>query len=291
MKVLLLFVASLLAFKANSQNKPVISGNDFTTCFGRQGCIFITTSDADNDSVDIWWDNSIAGGILTHTNNVKRFSTGSVCYTPSGRFYPDTAEQFTVYATDGTDTVSKTFTFTIKTTPIAKPEIVQTGNRFDINMKADTTTPWSLYDSLTFELIGYDDTNNIFFTYMGDSSIHTIFAPTLHRIRILSFYRTSSCFYTVVDTFQSGLPMGVKRLQNTASIYPNPATTSVTISYSYEPGGVATITDVSGKAIIRANITAMKQEVDVQSLTDGIYFILIHNKEGELIAVEKLLKE
>ncbi|HYG14837.1 MAG TPA: hypothetical protein VEC12_03720, partial [Bacteroidia bacterium] len=99
MKVLLLLVASLLAFKANSQNKPVISGNDVTTCFGKQGCIDITTSDADNDSVDIWWDNSIAGGIFTHTSNVKRFATGSVCFTRSGRFYPDTAEQFTVYAT------------------------------------------------------------------------------------------------------------------------------------------------------------------------------------------------
>jgi uncharacterized protein YjdB len=69
-------------------------------------------------------------------------------------------------------------------------------------------------------------------------------------------------------------------------IYPNPASSSVSIS---SPIVVrAMVTSIEGKTLIdQLNATV----VDISNLASGLYFISVYNEDGERVKIEKLVKE
>ncbi len=65
-------------------------------------------------------------------------------------------------------------------------------------------------------------------------------------------------------------------------IYPNPATTSFTISSVSDSflGEKATLKDLSGKIVMEFELNELNHKVDVSQLKNGVYFVEINNGKG-----------
>ena len=89
----------------------------------------------------------------------------------------------------------------------------------------------------------------------------------------------------VINVLSSTL--GVNQITNPGvSIYPNPASTTVHIESAVNVRGV--ITSVDGKKMLdQNNVTDM----DISSLSQGLYIIMLYNDAGDRIAIQKLVKE
>ena len=70
------------------------------------------------------------------------------------------------------------------------------------------------------------------------------------------------------------------------SLYPNPATTTVTLT-GLEPGAKVTIVDLNGREISNFKIQNSKFEIDVTSLASGAYYVRITGQRQQ--AVRKLI--
>jgi uncharacterized protein YjdB len=81
--------------------------------------------------------------------------------------------------------------------------------------------------------------------------------------------------------------LGVEILTNTdIKIYPNPANSLVHIE---SPVNVrAVITGMEGQTVMEVNNAA---EVNISKLPDGLYMILLYDKKGDRLLVQKLIKE
>ena len=82
--------------------------------------------------------------------------------------------------------------------------------------------------------------------------------------------------------------VGIDEVEGSRSIslYPNPATTSVTLS-GLKPGAGVTIVDIHGREVAKFEIRNSKLEIDVSTLPRGTYFVRTTGAEGP--AVGKLL--
>ena len=70
------------------------------------------------------------------------------------------------------------------------------------------------------------------------------------------------------------------------SIYPNPATSSVTISYKEMINSV-TITDISGKIVFQSVVNNTNYTISSLNLKQGLYIMSVATDQGN--AVEKLV--
>lgn len=69
-------------------------------------------------------------------------------------------------------------------------------------------------------------------------------------------------------------------------LYPNPATTEIILDISYDIrwlGALLTVSNVQGQAVIRENISAKIQRIDISRLRPGIYFIQSKKADGATI--------
>jgi hypothetical protein len=90
-----------------------------------------------------------------------------------------------------------------------------------------------------------------------------------------------SVYQTNIDT---------KRSQNEMAVFPNPATSKLTISIeNFENQGTITISNVSGHILIKQLVESPRQEFDISNLPSGIYFIRLNTDKS--IEVEKIIKE
>ena len=90
--------------------------------------------------------------------------------------------------------------------------------------------------------------------------------------------------------FTSALPDFYPKWKE-AQIYPNPAVSSIRINMEYDDrwiGKEIQVLDMTGKILMRKMISSTKQQIDINSLPAGIYFIRAQ-KEGEKI-MKKFLK-
>ncbi|MCG3164534.1 MAG: hypothetical protein POELPBGB_00288 [Bacteroidia bacterium] len=76
-------------------------------------------------------------------------------------------------------------------------------------------------------------------------------------------------------------------------IYPNPAAEvlTVVIPETLNPTSVASFFDINGRLAQQVNITANRQEMEVATLTPGMYFIIINAKNGQQLSTHKLIKK
>ena len=95
---------------------------------------------------------------------------------------------------------------------------------------------------------------------------------------------TSNCSFdlTVDEELSNG---GIELIQG-LSIYPNPATNSITISSKYESILVIQLIDISGKILYKEeNMNIDIKSLDIASLSKGIYFISIND-----VVTKKIIK-
>ena len=81
--------------------------------------------------------------------------------------------------------------------------------------------------------------------------------------------------------------VGIDEVDGSAiSLYPNPATTTVTLT-GLEPGAQVTIVDLNGREISKFKIQNSEFEIDVTSLASGAYYVRITGQRQQ--AVRKLI--
>ena len=98
-----------------------------------------------------------------------------------------------------------------------------------------------------------------------------------------TFVPTSSMTIQAFFVQQSGID---EATLSSVALYPNPATTSITIS-GLEAGYHVTILDASGRELYRANAQGESLKVDLSDYAQGAYFVRIAGQHGT--AVRKLL--
>ena len=92
----------------------------------------------------------------------------------------------------------------------------------------------------------------------------------------------------VMGVWNVGPVVGLNSLyQSTLMIYPNPATDYLVISNP--EGKNAELTDLFGRVIYTEEIK--DQIVNISSLSKGVYLIVIKNNLGEIIGINKIIKE
>jgi len=79
--------------------------------------------------------------------------------------------------------------------------------------------------------------------------------------------------------------------QSAVNIYPNPASTTITISTPTTPDKNTTLTiyNLNGQALLSRQITEQQTVVDVSGLSQGIYFVRV--VDDMTVQVEKFVKQ
>lgn len=294
MKIIYTICLLLIFLTAGAQNnKPVIKGpGNFFALFGQTACADFTTSDADGDTVIIWWDNMLPKATFSSNSKQVKFATGSVCCTPLRSTHnPTLPYAFYVYATDGKDTASKTVTFVVPDFPENVHPVVTkvSGDIFEVDVLGDSAVPWDNYQNLRYESKIKDTSGNtVFFSQQRNFSFT---ATSKQKFRLYTVYKTDIALLTTVDTLQVDFLTRISKTESNISVYPNPASRFITISCNFHPGDIITITGISGKTLVCLEPSGNRQDIDLEKITPGIYFITVKNKAGEIIAVQKLLKQ
>jgi hypothetical protein len=292
MKAILFFVSFIVVSSlTKAQNTPpqITTPEKHTVSYGQQACFNITTTDADNDTVIIWWGNNI-WATFSSTNNINRFSNASVCITASRGKHNVGDNVFELFATDGKDTVSKLCRFDVRDYPYkVHPVVFNKFNSFMIDVMGDASEPWGNYIGLTYESKIYDLNMVLYYT---DTNRFFSFTPTIAgKYLLFTTYKTSTPnTYTSKDTLETDLGVGVVKIESySLSIYPTPA--SNIIHFQNLPADVAMfeITDMTGRVI--TTITAHQSTVDVSHLKNGVYIITAYNAAKTLTLRAKLIKE
>ncbi len=77
----------------------------------------------------------------------------------------------------------------------------------------------------------------------------------------------------------------------TLSLFPNPASTQLTITLSEQHNGsTLTLTDLTGRVVLKSEITNLKSDIHIAELPGGIYLAAL-TTPGGLRAVSKVVKE
>lgn len=79
----------------------------------------------------------------------------------------------------------------------------------------------------------------------------------------------------------------VEPLVQDFSIYPNPATSSVTISFNSASEHILMITDALGNKVVEQNVYT-ESTIAVDELNNGVYFVQLYGKDG-LVERKKLI--
>ena len=105
--------------------------------------------------------------------------------------------------------------------------------------------------------------------------------------QLIYYYRNGESCDDFVNLL--GLPTNVQNVikENTITIFPNPATTSLTIQSTNQPINEIQITNIIGQTVISMQpAVGGVQTVDVSALPGGVYFVKVNNT-----AVQKFIKE
>ncbi len=90
---------------------------------------------------------------------------------------------------------------------------------------------------------------------------------------------------TLIQAAKSGHPsastgMSNTNTGNTVQLYPNPATTEVTISGLGQAGGSFSITDMTGREVLRGIASGTETTADISSLSAGLYLLTVRAKNS-----------
>jgi hypothetical protein len=89
---------------------------------------------------------------------------------------------------------------------------------------------------------------------------------------------TNSTLNTIYD------PASVNEINvNDASVFPNPASSTVEIKFSKETTGLYTLTDLAGKEILSGKLQGRSAAIDVSALPPGVYLLQLENEEGRSV--------
>jgi hypothetical protein len=85
---------------------------------------------------------------------------------------------------------------------------------------------------------------------------------------------------------------GIKnKLQEYISIYPNPATTALTIDAKNENIKSVSLINVLGQTVLHQNLKEVRNELNLEGISKGMYVVSFFNDQNEIILSQKLSVE
>jgi hypothetical protein len=99
-------------------------------------------------------------------------------------------------------------------------------------------------------------------------------------------YRNAILFSKGLDQpliFESPLPETDPQWLH-PQLYPNPATSAITLDLAYDPrwvGKMIQVMNLQGQTVLRVQITTRTQQIDINKLQAGVYFLAAKKEDGE----------
>ena len=148
---------------------------------------------------------------------------------------------------------------------------------------------YGLYDFLESEATRADvDANTTSYTFSGLS------AETQYEFYVQtkcgeSLYSTVAAEDRISFTTAAGGVEGIYDVENgTLTLYPNPASTSVTLTVTgFDGETTVEVVDLNGRTIAKYAVRDSKMDIDVSSLAQGAYFVRVTGESRT--AVRKLI--
>ncbi len=116
------------------------------------------------------------------------------------------------------------------------------------------------------------------FCAINDYYVENQFGIKVDSVRVKFVVGLSECFLSTKELSP------VKEFK----IFPNPSAGQVTIKDAQE-GSTFEVYDMLGKVTYKGSVNSASQVVDLSSLTDGVYFYAIRQKNGQLLPTRKLV--
>jgi uncharacterized repeat protein (TIGR01451 family) len=89
---------------------------------------------------------------------------------------------------------------------------------------------------------------------------------------------TNTTLNTIMD------PLSVIEIgTNTASVFPNPASSTVEIKFSNETNAVYSLTDLAGKVVFTGKLQGRSAVINVSELPQGVYLLNVATEEGNSV--------
>ncbi|MCC6684245.1 MAG: T9SS type A sorting domain-containing protein [Bacteroidia bacterium] len=293
---------------ANNPPEIAVNGNKngpwiFNSCPGGTVCLKFTSFDEDSvlpklDHTVLSWNKSIAGASWSNINSpiiFNRLDEAFFCWTPKPQHASTLPHYFTVSVKDDNCPVAG---FTSRTIGIAvngvAPHTIRathTGNLtylLSIQQTSGNGVPptgirWDICKGKTFVATSAIVKN-------GDSVLHTFDTGYyVTRLRL----EAQNCVSFVFDTLHiTGTNTGVWKF-NTATgyaIYPNPTQHHFTVQCTYTGKYLVEMFDYTGKMSLQKTFNGTESTLDVSTLANGIYLVVITSENNDRITI-KLVKK
>mgnify|MGYP001345681595 CR=1 FL=1 len=76
-------------------------------------------------------------------------------------------------------------------------------------------------------------------------------------------------------------------VSNMFSVYPNPATDMINVSFNETVNGTVSIVNIAGKEVLSATVNGAQTSISTAELSSGVYYVQVNN--GNLTQVDKIV--
>ncbi len=103
---------------------------------------------------------------------------------------------------------------------------------------------------------------------------------------IFKSFAGSSTGSIVFEKTRTKFATGIAKTIHTidARVYPNPASTTLTIELKTNAPHAVTVYDITGKVQIFTSVNALQNTIDISALRSGVYFVSIENNSAKTVA-------
>jgi len=223
---------------------PTLTATSGSVCTGKT-----TTLTASGTSATYSWNPS---GVTTNTILVSAANAGLFTFTITGTSAQGCSKSITANLVGiATPTINVT----------ATPSVICAGSSATLTATGATSYTWS---NGVANGTGFTPTTTATYTVTGTSAV-------------------GGCTNTAVSTVSVNPCTGIHENVSNAvfSVYPNPSNGNFTVQSSVFPA-MLVMYDVTGKQVVRKDITELETQVNVAQLNNGIYYISLIAESGSM---------
>jgi hypothetical protein len=150
----------------------------------------------------------------------------------------------------------------------------------DLNLNSASSAYKNALNSIGWNWYYFNSGSNAYAVYDSlDYFVHTI-GGTDYKIIFTGFGGTTT---GVVSFYKQAITTGIKNIyvdENAVTVFPNPGSNHISIRSSQYKFSVMKIADLNGREVMSTRFPDMElSELDISSLTNGIYFITLVSNE------------
>ncbi len=114
---------------------------------------------------------------------------------------------------------------------------------------------------------------------------------TQNTVRLTQGFQQPAYSVEIIDTTSD--PVETTLFSGRLAVYPMPATDYLTIEFATETqvNFVVTLTDITGKALVREELSGSENRIDMQSFPAAVYVLTIFENDGKFIKSFKVTKQ